>query len=215
MAKRVGMVIDMNSCTNCMACVIACLRENAARQNTDSVILPEHSFLYARTKPIVADEKSTEVPPGTPLFIQCQHCENPPCAIVCPTGATYVDDMGIVRLDHKKCVACRACVIACPYAARTVYRGNLPGEPPNTEGLAPGYPDKCTFCVHRRKGDEIWTPACVEACAFGARIFGFLDEEPLASMIKEGRVVQLLPSMGTRPKLFFIMPFKARGGGKS
>ena len=213
MGRKVGMIIDMNSCTNCMACVIACIRENVARHTDDGVHIPENSMLYSRTKPVVADRQAYELPVGTPFFIQCQHCENPPCAMVCPTGATYVDEYGVVRLDHSKCVACRACVIACPYGARTVYRGPLPGKPPHPYALMPGYPDKCTLCVHRRRGKGLWTPACVEACAFGARLFGFIDEEPLASMIREGRVVTLLPSLGTKPKVYYIPPFKARGGG--
>ena len=68
MSRRVYMVIDMNSCTNCMACVVACLRENIARQTVEGVVLPENSIAYARTKPIYIDQWNS-LPPGTPLFI--------------------------------------------------------------------------------------------------------------------------------------------------
>ncbi len=210
MARRVAMVIDMNSCVGCMACVIACIRENVARQTGEDVEMPDKSIAHARTKPATLGLESG-LPEETPIFIQCQHCDSAPCAMVCPTGATYIDERGVVRLDTGRCVGCRACIAACPYGARTFYRGWLDGEPPNPYGFRPGYPDKCTFCVHRAGEDGgPWTPACVEACAFGARLFGYLDEEPIESLVESGKAVALLPTYGTKPKVYYILPNKGR-----
>ncbi|ABM80243.1 4Fe-4S dicluster domain-containing protein [Hyperthermus butylicus] len=206
---RLAMVIDLNRCTGCMACSIACIRENIARQFSENVELPEgNAIFYARTKPaMIRGGPFGDVP----YFIQCMHCENPPCAAVCPTGATYKTKEGVVMLDHSKCIGCRACVIACPYAARTVYRGKMRGPAPHSEALAPGYPDKCTFCYHRAKeGDGKWVPACVEACAFQARFFGDLDDPNsiVHKLVSEGYAVALAPELGTKPKLFFVPPAK-------
>ncbi|AEM38951.1 Fe-S cluster-containing hydrogenase component 1 [Pyrolobus fumarii 1A] len=207
---RYGMVIDLNRCIGCLACVVACIRENIARQTGEDVVYPEPPVLYARTKPVHMKGGESLPFSDTTVFIQCQHCENPPCAMVCPTGATFVDEYGVVRLDHNKCIGCRACMIACPYAARTMYRGSLPGEPPNKYGLVPNTPDKCTFCVHRREAGN-WVPACVEACAFGARMFGDLDDDKseVARIVRSGTAVQLLSGLGCDPKLFYVPPLRS------
>ncbi len=206
--KRVMMLIDMNACVGCMACVVACLRENVARQTPEGVDLPEDTVYYSRTKPEYAG-LDLGLAEDTPIFIQCQHCDNPPCEMVCPTGATYIDDAtGVVGLDHNKCVGCRACIAACPYGARTILPRPLRGSPlSGDKGLHPGYPDKCTFCIHRRQGDGLWTPACVEACAFGARLFGYMEDIIEAS---EGRGVRLMEALGTEPKIIYLLPSKGR-----
>ena len=91
----------------------------------------------------------------------CHHCEDAPCAHVCPTGATYVTRDGVVMVEKSKCILCGACIAACPYAARSVDVYNRAV-------------DKCTLCYHRvRKG---LLPACVETCPTGARTFGDLED---------------------------------------
>jgi len=103
----------------------------------------------------------------------CRHCEDAPCAHVCPTRATYVTKDGVVMVDKNKCILCGACIVACPYAARgvDVYSRAV---------------DKCTLCYHRiRKG---LLPACVETCPTGARSFGDLDDPTFVSKIPKEKL---------------------------
>ncbi len=118
----------------------------------------------------------------------CNHCDNPPCMSVCPTGATYKMDNGIVMVDEDLCMGCRACAMACPYDARraVTYDDVEKGKAFYGEAYRRERPsvDKCTFCEHRVK--EGLQPACVETCVGSARMFGDLDN-PGGSGHPDGR----------------------------
>ena len=107
----------------------------------------------------------------------CQHCEHPPCVDVCPTGASFRREDGIVLVDKHTCIGCRYCVMACPYKARSFVHEALS----NQKSYSPrgkGTVESCTLCVHRVDRDR--TPACVEACQSdggGAMVFGDLNDE--------------------------------------
>lgn len=110
---------------------------------------------------------------------------------VCPTGASYQTEEGLVLVDPRKCIACGACIAACPYDARYLHPA--------------GYVSKCTFCAHRIAQGRL--PACVETCPTFCRTFGDLDdpESPVSKALKEaGRMDVLRPELGTRPKLFYL-----------
>jgi len=100
----------------------------------------------------------------------CHHCDDAPCAHVCPTGATYVTKDGVVMVDKSKCILCGACIVACPYAARSIDVYNRAV-------------DKCTLCYHRTKRGLL--PACVETCPTGARTFGDLDDPEFSARISQ------------------------------
>ena len=105
----------------------------------------------------------------------CNHCTHPACVQVCPTGATYKTDDGVVVIDHTYCIGCQYCVQACPYGARFF----------NEEKQVT---DKCTWCYHRiTKGLQ---PACVEVCPVGARIFGDRNDKdsPISQFLRNNRV---------------------------
>ncbi len=202
------MIIDLNRCTQCLACVEACIAENIARWRLEGgYTLPMDPVSYSRTRPFFIEEKGVR----RHVFIQCMHCESPPCVDICPTGASYVDDLDTVQIDISRCIRCLYCVDACPYLVRRVYRGELSGVPRHGMALEPGYPDKCNLCIHRRSGDGLWTPACVEACPYGARIFGDLDDENslVHRLVYEGKAIPPREELGTRPKLYII----PRSGG--
>lgn len=158
----------------------------------------------------------------------CMHCENPPCVTVCPVGATYVDDEGIVRMDYDICIGCRYCTTACPYGIRYFnwYAPDFPA--PYDQHLTPDVPqrpvgvvEKCTFCIHRlerakreaaAKGREltdselVLLPACNQACPASARYFGDLDdpESTVSRLARNPRAFKLLEELGTEPKVIYL-----------
>jgi Fe-S-cluster-containing dehydrogenase component len=176
---RYAMTIDLSLCVGCAACAVACKMENQ--------VPPGVHRLWIRERELgVFPDLTVEFRPE-----QCLHCANPPCVPVCPTGASYQTEDGLVLVDSRKCIACGACVAACPYDARYLHPA--------------GYVDKCTFCQHRLEKGRV--PACVETCPTGCRAFGDLDdpESPVVKALKEaGRVDVLRPELGTSPKLFYL-----------
>ena len=105
---RMGMVFDLKACIGCNACVVACKQENS---------LPDGVF-FTRT----LSYEYGEYPHNKRVYIPtiCNQCEDAPCEKVCPSGATYTRDDGIVMVDGKKCIGCSACAVACPYDMRTM-----------------------------------------------------------------------------------------------
>ena len=166
---RYGLLIDTSKCGNgCDACVKACNDENGL-QGFDR---PETDAQWIRT--VKLRDKSTNRTVSLPMM--CQHCEFPPCVDVCPTGASFKRDDGIVLVDKHLCIGCRYCMMACPYKARSFIHEELTGQ---VQGIprGKGTVESCTLCVHRVDKGE--TPACVEACAkdgHKALIFGDLKD---------------------------------------
>ena len=171
--KRWGILVDTNKCAdNCDDCVTACETENGWA-NSEPNSAPEQRTQWIRTVEI--RNKSTGYAKTLPLM--CQHCETAPCVDVCPTGASFRREDGIVLVDKHICIGCRYCMMACPYKARSFIHEDLHDQKP----WAPrgkGTVESCTMCVHRV--DEGGTPACVEACSaenHNALIFGDLYDE--------------------------------------
>jgi molybdopterin-containing oxidoreductase family iron-sulfur binding subunit len=108
--------------------------------------------------------------------MMCQHCAEPPCVDVCPTGASFKRADGIVLVDKHICIGCRYCVMACPYKARSFIHEPVTGQKPDVpRGM--GTVEGCTMCVH--KVDRGEQPACVMACnaaGHGAIVFGNLND---------------------------------------
>jgi molybdopterin-containing oxidoreductase family iron-sulfur binding subunit len=154
------------------------------------------------------------------LPVLCMQCEEPDCMKVCPTGATYQTEDGIVRVDKNKCIGCKYCMMACPYGARyTVpeYKSYFPEGLPISdyekycmkvweEKRGSGVATKCDFCIDRRaEGRE---PACVQSCPANARVFGDLDDpaSEISYLIKTKRGFVLRPEVGTEPKVYYLPP---------
>ena len=148
--------------------------------------------------------------------LRCQHCENPACVAVCPTGATAKDEeTGIVTQDTETCIGCQSCVEACPYQAIGAgVRTYLEAEPEFLVGFPVGNSEapahvkntveKCNLCYQRISEGDL--PACVEGCPTYAMTFGDLNdpESDISKLIAERESEQLLVDAGTGPCMYYL-----------
>jgi tetrathionate reductase subunit B len=207
-------LIDTFKCVGCGFCVKACKIENDIPLAANVTRTWVERYVYTRDDHRYADSpkgalegftdsridlgkgKFQEIDPnnvGKAFFVPklCNHCETPPCTQVCPVGATYKTDDGVVLVDRKWCIGCGYCIMACPYAARFFH--------PLLKVV-----DKCTFCYHRiSKGLD---PACINACSFGARRMCNIRDinDPVTRIILNDRVGVLKDEFGTKPQAFYI-----------
>ncbi len=174
--KRWGILVDANKCaTGCNDCVTACEEENGwgSANPSEEQSSAEQKAQWIRK--VTIKNKATQHVTTLPLL--CQHCESPPCVDVCPTGASFKREDGIVLVDKHTCIGCRYCMMACPYKARSFVHESLKDQKPWIP-RGKGTVESCTMCVHRVDEDRI--PACVEACSaadHGALYFGDLYDE--------------------------------------
>jgi len=166
---RWGMLIDTGRCdSGCTACIDACGKENGFESGIDLRQRPQ----WIRKIEIkqVRTGRSTTAP------MMCQHCAEPPCVDVCPTGASFKRADGIVLVDRHACIGCRYCMMACPYHARSFVHEPVTNQKPDVP-RGKGTVESCTFCVH--KIDRGGSPACVQACTddgHHAMVFGDLND---------------------------------------
>ena len=191
---RWGMLIDTSKCsTGCNDCVTACNTENGLKGDGR----PQTDPQWIR-KLTVTDKQTGHV---MSLPMMCQHCEHPPCADVCPTGASFKRADGIVLVDRHICIGCRYCMMACPYKARSFEHEEVKDQKihaPRGKGTV----EACTLCVHRVDRDGI--PACVEACnaaGHGAMIFGNLNDpdSEISRRLAEYGGKQIRADLGLNP----------------
>ncbi len=166
---RWGLLIDVNRCdSECNECVNACIEENALQGHGR----PETDVQWIRK----VDIRDPDTGINQSLSVMCQHCAEPPCVDVCPTGASFKRADGIVLVDRHRCIGCRYCMMACPYKARSFVHEELEDQKPHTP-RGKGTVESCTLCVHRVDAGGL--PACVEACGKTggkAMLFGDLKD---------------------------------------
>ena len=223
---KYGMVIDIDRCTGCRACMVACKVEN----NTPY----SHFWMY------VFRLEEGEYPSTKVTFLPrpCMHCDNAPCVKVCPVGARYKQENGLVAMDWERCIGCRYCEVACPYGVnyfnwkdpkknqyldwkdedlQPITNGALPYANPDLKGRygeenrkiaggnhLKGVVEKCTFCVHRvEKGLE---PACVAGCPLFALHFGDLDDpdSDVSKLLERKPSFRLEEGFNTKPRVHYI-----------
>jgi tetrathionate reductase subunit B len=163
---RWGLLIDANHCRDgCQECVSACNRENGLEGGTRPVDSQWIRKVELKQK---AGGRSLGLP------VMCQHCAEPPCVDVCPTGASFKRADGIVLVDRHTCIGCRYCMMACPYKARSFVHEPLTHQKPEVP-RGKGCVESCTLCVHRIDRGQFST-ACAEACPTKAIVFGDLND---------------------------------------
>lgn len=221
---RWGMVIDLDQCTGCAACEVACKSEN----NIATVSPQQADMGRAMSWMKVMVKVEGDFPENTIQFFPrpCMHCDNPPCTKVCPVGATYLDNEGIVAQIYARCIGCRYCANACPYTAKYFnWYGPEWAESerrhlnPDVSVRPKGVIEKCTFCHHRlqkakeearAQGRELreddYQPACAEVCPADAITFGDLDNpnHRVAELSENPRAMRVMEELGTEPKVYYL-----------
>ncbi len=195
---RWGLLIDINALSesDIDACVSACQREHGLKDTGN----PQTDAQWIRKVTLTDNDTGHK----KLLPMMCQHCENPPCVDVCPTGASFKRADGIVLVNKHTCIGCRYCMMACPYKARSFIHENLKDQLP----VAPrgkGTVESCTLCVHRIDRDgENAVPACAEAVNRNGKqpiLFGNLNDpdSEIARRLAELGATRLRADMGLNP----------------
>ena len=176
---RYGFVIDQDRCIGCHACTVACKEE--------------HQVPVGVFRTWVKYVEKGEFPHTSRHFgvMRCNHCDDSPCTVICPTSALYRRSDGIVDFDNQRCIGCKACMQACPYDALYI--------DPNNNTAA-----KCNFCAHRV--EKNLEPACVIVCPTQAIMAGDLDNpgSKVSRIVATEKVSVRKPQKGTQPKLYYV-----------
>ena len=206
--KKFIMVIDLGRCRNARKCVIACQKMHD--------LPPDQEWISVR---LMRDSPET-APYWFPKA--CFHCDAPPCVKVCPVGATFKRDDGLVLIDNQRCIGCKFCMVACPYSTRIFNwstkdpNTNKTGKPYSPETSNPGQHGtvgKCDFCPDMiRKG---MLPDCITACPNGAIYFGDLNEDAVTNgdetarfseLIRDRAGYRYMEELGTEPNVYYLPP---------
>ena len=179
-----GMIFDQNKCVGCTDCEIACKKVNSVPKGQMRL------FIEDKTDPLNLKERRY-------VRVSCQQCEDAPCVTVCPTKACHKDEKtGITTMNTDDCIACKYCIVACPYDVRFINHETRAAE-------------SCNFCLdtNLKDGHE---PACIEACRYEAIVFGDLNDEEshISKLLRVKDSLRMHPECGTKPSLRYIPAVK-------
>jgi molybdopterin-containing oxidoreductase family iron-sulfur binding subunit len=200
-----AMAIDLRSCDGCEKCTVAC-----------------QSTHYLAEDQTWIKVYKLESETGDTVFMPrpCMQCENAPCLEVCPVGATFRSDEGVILVDQTRCIGCRMCMAACPYEARYFNWSQPPPAPQLLSQPMPEFPvpqqqgtvGKCILCAHYTDHGKL--PACVDACPMGALYIGDLvtdvatngrETVKLSQFLRDNDAVRFKEELNTRPRVYYIL----------
>lgn len=212
--KRWAMAVDVARCQeekDCQDCIAACHKAHNVPNFDD----PKDEVKWIWKEPFkeaLHDQHSEFLPErlrDASVLVFCNHCDEPPCTRVCPTGATWKREDGIVMMDWHRCIGCRYCVAGCPYGSRSF---NWRDPRPHIDDATPRFPtrtrgvvEKCNFCEERLARGE--APACVTACKGKALVFGDLEDpsSEIRKVLAERPSVRRKVALGTQPAVFYLL----------
>lgn len=221
---RFGMVVDLDRCNGCEACVVACYAENNLPVVGPADCAVSRAFSWIRIERYVEGEYPNVKTGFIPIM--CQQCGKAPCETGCPVYATYHNQDGLNVQVYNRCVGTFTCATYCPYDVRRFNWRSYKPEAPLDEQLNPdvtvremGVMEKCTFCIQRivaakdkakdegrgvRDGDV--RPACVQSCPPGALVFGDLNDpsSEVSKLAKSPRRYRLLEELNTDPSVIYL-----------
>jgi molybdopterin-containing oxidoreductase family iron-sulfur binding subunit len=204
--RKFVMVIDLAKCNNARKCVEKCQEGHH--------LPPNHEYIKIH---LMQDS-----PKSAPYWFPkpCFHCDNPLCVSVCPVGATYKREDGIVLVDHDRCIGCKFCMTGCPYSSRVFawqdheeYEKDVIYNPENSVPGQEGTVSKCVFCADRLADGKL--PYCVSGCPMGVIYFGDIYEDAVTNGAETIRFSELirdrggyrhLETLGTRPSVYYLPP---------
>ena len=206
-AKKLGLVIDLDTCVGCHACAVNCKEWNTGGHSAPLTDLDPYGdspmgVWFNRVHTFEAGDGAAGRTVHFPK--SCLHCDEPACVTVCPTGASYkrAED-GIVLVNADTCIGCKLCSWACPYGAR---------EYDYTDGVM----KKCTLCIDRIYNENLEevdrVPVCVSTCPASARHFGDLGDpnSDVSQLVAERGGYDLMPEMEMQPVNKYLPPRPAK-----
>jgi len=235
-----ALVVDLNACTGCGACAVACQAENNVPVVGKEEVVKKRIMHWIRIDRYYKEDEANPSTVHQPIM--CQHCDNAPCENVCPVAATTHSNEGLNQMSYNRCIGTKYCINNCPYKVRRFNWYKYAGDDkygfnsayedgnmvlnPDVTVRSRGVVEKCSFCVqriqekkeqakleNRQLEDGEVTPACAQACPANALIFGDLNDpnSRVSQLVNSNRNYHLLEELHTKPTVSYMTKVRNMG----